>query len=340
VWRAAWQQELAEAVRDVDELCARLQLPTTMADQARRAMRDFPLLVPQSYLNRMRPGDLHDPLLQQVLPIDVELDDVAGYLRDPVGDTAAERAPGLLQKYTGRGLLITTGACAVHCRYCFRRHYPYETAPRTLEAWEPTLQVMRADPTLHEALLSGGDPLTLTDQRLGDLLGALEEIPHLTRVRIHTRLPIVIPSRITPGLLQRLRDSRLTPYMVVHANHPQELTGDCAAALRLLVRSGITSLNQAVLLRGVNDNMETMAGLSERLIDLGVLPYYLNQLDPVAGSAHFHVPIAQGLQLIEDLRRLLPGYAVPRYVQEIAGEPQKTPLSPSDQKRSTAKPLV
>ncbi|MDZ4685590.1 MAG: EF-P beta-lysylation protein EpmB [Planctomycetaceae bacterium] len=324
--RERWQQELADAVRDPVELCRRLGLPDDAIEPARRASKLFPLLVPQNFLGRMRPGDLADPLLRQVLPLDAEFDDVPGYLADPVDDDAARLAPGLLQKYAGRALLITTGACAVHCRYCFRRHYPYAEEPRTLSDWEPAFQTIEADDTLHEVLLSGGDPLTLTDARLAALVERLEAIPHLRRLRLHTRLPIVLPSRVTSAFIELLCETRLTPIVVVHANHPQELTGDCADAVRTLVRSGITTLNQAVLLRGVNDDADTLAALSERLIDLGVLPYYLHQLDRVQGAAHFAVPDDVGVSLIAELRRRLPGYAVPQFVREIAGAAHKTPV--------------
>jgi EF-P beta-lysylation protein EpmB len=324
--RAAWQQELAEAVRDLDELCSLLELPDDFRHGAAAAIRQFPLLVPRSFLARMTPGDPTDPLLLQVLPVAAEGRDQSGFANDPVGDDAAEVVPGLLQKYAGRALLITTGACAVHCRYCFRRHYPYELAPRQLADWEPAFDALRRDATIHEVLLSGGDPLTLTDGRLSALIDALEAIPHLARLRIHTRLPIVLPARVTETLLERLRASRLTTYMVLHANHPRELSGDCADAVRRIVRSGCPTLNQAVLLRGVNDDAEVLAELSERLIDLGVLPYYLHQLDRVRGAAHFEVPVERGRELVATLASRLPGYAVPRYVQELAGAASKTPI--------------
>lgn len=325
--RAAWQQELADAILDASQLCRELKLPTEYEEPARKAAKLFPLLVPRSYLQRMQSGNPHDPLLRQVLPLDAEFVSDQQFTLDPVGDSAALRAPGLLQKYAGRALLITTGACAIHCRYCFRRHYPYAAAPRKLEDWEPALQELRNDSTIHELLLSGGDPLTLTDARLGALIAALEDIPHLRRIRLHTRLPIVLPSRVTAEFLHLLRESRLTPIMVLHANHAQELTGDAAHAVRNLVRAGITTLNQAVLLRGINDQATSLTDLCERLIDLGVIPYYLHQLDRVAGAAHFEVPESAGRELMIELRRRLPGYAVPQYVREIAGEPHKTPIS-------------
>lgn len=327
--RATWQQELADSIRDPDVLCKQLGLPDTYRDSARRAADGFPLLVPQSFLARMTPGDPSDPLLRQVLPLLEELVPVAGDRSDPVGDALAQVVPGLLQKYSGRALLITTGACAVHCRYCFRRHFPYETAPRKLEDWAPALNALRQDPSIKEVLLSGGDPLTLTDERLSGLFEALESIPHLKRVRLHTRLPVVLPSRVTDGLLRRLNTSRLTVWTVLHANHAQELTGDCALAIQRLVRNGAPVLNQAVLLRGVNDTEDALVNLSESLIDLGVVPYYLHQLDRVTGAAHFEVPEHEGQSLIAALRRRLPGYAVPKYVREIPGEAHKTPLSPN-----------
>ncbi len=321
-----WGRVLAEAVRDPDELLDLLQLPDEYREPARRAARLFPLLAPRGYVERMQPGNARDPLLLQVLPLGCEEKPVAGYSSDPVGDTDARHAPGLLQKYAGRALLIATGACAVHCRYCFRRHYPYGEEPRRLEDWAPALAALAADPSLHEVILSGGDPLMLTDARLADLCGALEQIPHLRRIRVHSRLPIVLPERVTARLLQIFRSSRLTAVMVVHANHPRELGGCCAAALRRLVQSGLTVLNQAVLLRGVNDSTDVLADLCEGLIDLGVIPYYLHQLDRVAGAAHFEVSEEAGRQFVAELQTRLPGYAVPKYVREIPGALHKTPL--------------
>ncbi len=321
-----WHRELAEAVRDPDELIDRLGLPEALREPARNAAKLFPLMVTESYLNRMRPGDPTDPLLRQVLPWDAEFIESPGFAADAVGDQEAILAPGLLQKYAGRALLIATGACAIHCRYCFRRHFPYSEAPRALDDWEPALQALQADDSLHEIILSGGDPLMLTDRRLADLLDLLAAIPHLTRLRIHSRLPIVLPSRVTEDLLDLLTGTRLTPIMVVHANHGCELASDVAASLKTLVRAGIPTLNQAVLLKGVNDDVDVLTDLCERLVNLGVLPYYLHQLDRVQGSAHFEVPEDTGRSLIAELRRRLPGYAVPRYVREVAGEEHKLPL--------------
>lgn len=323
VGTSTWHRELAEAIRDPDELLERLGLPESLREPARQAAKLFPLMVTPSYLNRIRPGDVHDPLLRQVLPLGAELVEAPGFMADAVGDHAATLAPGLLHKYQGRALLIATGACAIHCRYCFRRHFPYGDAPRTLQDWGPALAAVRKDASLREILLSGGDPLMLTDGRLRELIERLAEIPHLQRLRIHSRLPIVLPSRVTDELLQILTSTRLTPILVVHANHPSELAADVGESLQKLVRAGIPTLNQAVLLKEINDAAEALTDLFERLIDLGVLPYYLHQLDRVQGAAHFEVPEATGQNLVAELRRRLPGYSVPRYVKEVAGAHHK-----------------
>ena len=329
-----WHRSLANSIREPDVLIERLQLSPSLCEPARRAAARFPLLVSESFLGRMRPGDAADPLLRQVLPLDVECRETAGFVSDPVGDHAARRAPGLLHKYAGRALLMTTGSCAIHCRYCFRREYPYQQEPRRLEDWTPARDAIAADASLHEVILSGGDPLMLTDVRLREIIVGLAEIPHLRRLRIHSRLPIVLPDRVTTELVELLRTTRLTPIMVVHANHPAEIAGDCRETLAALVQSGITTLNQAVLLRGVNDDEQTLVELCERLINIGVLPYYLHQLDRVRGAGHFEVAEARGLQIMDELRRRLPGYAVPRYVREVPGAESKTAVDLSDSVRA------
>lgn len=322
----SWHRSLALAIREPDVLISALGLPTEWLEPAWRAAELFPVMVPRSFMARMEPGNPRDPLLLQVLPLDVEFDRIPGYKTDALEEAGAHIAPGVLKKYQGRALLIATGACAVHCRYCFRRHYPYGEEPRRIEDWEPAFQAIAKDDSLKEILLSGGDPLMLTDDRLGRIWQRLEGIGHLRRVRLHTRLPIVLPDRVTETFLKLLTGSRLTPIVVVHANHPNEVAADCPEALRTIVRAGVTVLNQSVLLRGVNDSADALTELSERLIDLGVIPYYLHQADRVAGTAHFAVPDATARQLIAELRRRLPGYAVPRLVREIPGEPHKTPL--------------
>lgn len=323
---ADWRRSLAAAIRNPDDLIDRLQLPDSLRGPARRAAERFPLLVPQSYLRRMRPGDPADPLLRQVLPLADESIDRPGFVADPVGDEAARVAPGLLHKYAGRALLVATGSCAIHCRYCFRREYPYQQEPRRLDDWQPAFDAIAAESSLHEIILSGGDPLMLTDARLAAIIDRLATIPHVRRIRVHSRLPIVLPDRVSRELVALLRGTRLTPIMVVHANHPAEIAEDCREALALLVQSGITTLNQAVLLRGINDDADVLAELCERLISVGVLPYYLHQLDRVRGAAHFEVAEMRGLELIAELRRRLPGYAAPRYVREEAGGESKRPI--------------
>jgi len=323
---ASWQEALRDAVRDPAELCHMLGLSWEAISGARQAARQFPLIVPRGYIARMRPGDLDDPLLRQVLPMGEELAAVSGFVADPVGDGAAIRQPGLLQKYAGRALLLTTSRCAVHCRYCFRRLFAYRELPRSLDEWEPAFDQLAADTSLREIILSGGDPLMLADATLGRLVNRLVSIPQLRRLRIHTRLPIVVPERVTQPLVDLLRGARLQPIVVLHANHVNELDEAVASSIGRLADAGVMLLNQAVLLAGVNDTVEAQAALCERLVDLRVLPYYLHQLDRVAGAAHFEVPVEVGRRIVEQLRERLPGYAMPRYVQEIAGAPSKISL--------------
>ena len=285
------------------------------------------MFVPEEFLARMEPGNPADPLLRQVLPVGDEDRPSPGFAADPLLEAETAIVPGLLHKYQGRALLIANGVCAVHCRYCFRRHFPYAEAPTGRGTWEPALAALAADASIEEILLSGGDPLMLTDETLEDLAADLAAIPHLKRLRLHTRLPIVIPQRVTGRLLSWLSDSRLQAIVVLHANHPAELDTAGAVAAAQLKAAGVLLFNQAVLLRGVNDCAEVLAQLSLRLVELGIVPYYLHQLDRVAGAAHFEVPVEEGLELMESLRAKLPGYAVPRYVQEQPGAPYKTPLS-------------
>jgi EF-P beta-lysylation protein EpmB len=320
-----WQQAMKEAVRDAAELCRMLGLPAELASAA--AARDFPVFAPRGFIARMRWGDPDDPLLRQVLPVIAETVSPQGFSEDPVGDVAATLAPGLLHKYRSRVLMVSTGACAVHCRYCFRRHFSYAELPHSLAAWEPAISAIEADATVHEVILSGGDPLTLPDSQLERLARRLAAIPHVRRLRVHTRMPIMIPERVTDDLLAWLRGTRLAPIVVIHSNHAAELDEAVAEALARLVDSGIPLLNQTVLLRGVNDSVAALAELSERLVELRVMPYYLHQLDRVRGAAHFDVPIEEGRRLLKHLQELLPGYAVPRYVQELPGELSKRPLA-------------
>ncbi|MCB9881129.1 MAG: EF-P beta-lysylation protein EpmB [Planctomycetes bacterium] len=322
-----WQQLLHEAVRDAAELGRLLALDPAWVTSACQADEGFPLLVPRGYVARMRPGDPEDPLLRQVLPLAEERRRVPGFARDPVGDLAAQRGGALLQKYAGRVLLITTGACAVHCRYCFRRHYPYGEEPGFARAWPAALETIAGDPSVEEVLLSGGDPLLVADVKLATFANALAAIPHVRRLRLHTRTPVVLPERVDDALLAWTSGTRLTTVVVLHANHPNELDDVVRTAFRRWADAGVALLNQSVLLRGINDDVDVLAELSRRLLDARVFPYYLHQLDRVEGAAHFEVEKARGVQLIEALRARLPGYAVPRYVEEMPGETSKTVLA-------------
>ena len=274
----------------------------------------------------MVPGDAKDPLLKQVLADVREHDQVPGFVSDPVGDAESRLAAGMLQKYEGRALLVTTGACAVHCRYCFRREYPYQDEPRRMADWQPSIRHIAADSSITEVILSGGDPLMLADNRLTELCQLLDVIPHVQRIRFHTRLPIVLPSRITAEFVDFITNLNSQVIMVVHANHANEIVGDCVDALKAMVLAGIPVLNQAVLLKGINDTADSLTELCTRLVNVGVMPYYLHQLDRVSGAAHFEVPPEHGIALIAEISRRLPGYAVPKFVQELPGRPSKTPV--------------
>lgn len=291
--------------------------------ELRAPTRRFPLRVPRGYVARMRPGDPADPLLRQVLPLAEEDTLTTGFGKDPVGDLAALAGPGVLHKYHGRALVITTGACAIHCRYCFRRHFPYADAQGRNSDWAAVLDYLAQDESIEEVILSGGDPLALSDSRLATLTQGLDQIPHLQRLRIHTRLPIVLPERVDADLLAWLSMTRLKPVMVLHANHAQELDDSVSAALARLSHIGVCLLNQSVLLRGVNDSVVALRTLSEHLFACGVLPYYLHLMDRVQGAAHFEVQEAQARSLIQELGAQLPGYLLPRLVREQAGAAAK-----------------
>ena len=323
---ARWQRLLREAIRDPDELISLLGLPDSLRPGARAAARLFPLLVPRGFAALMTPGDAADPLLRQVLPIAVEAEPVAGYVADPLQEGECAPMPGLLHKYQGRVLLVTTGSCAVHCRYCFRRHFPYQERARGPAWWHPARDYVRARPEIDEVLLSGGDPLTLPDAQLAGLAADFAQIPHLRRVRIDTRLPVVLPERVDDGLLACVATSRVRWVVVIHTNHPREVSPAVSAACRRLVSAGVTVLNQSVLLAGVNDNEAILDALSRALFESGVLPYYLHQLDRVAGAAHFAVTDERARELARLLAERLPGYLVPRFVREVPGHPGKTPL--------------
>lgn len=322
-----WQRHLADAVRDVDELWRLLDLPVEDLPAAREAAKHFPLMVPRSYLRRITPGNRQDPLLVQVLPLAAELEDVPGFTADPLAEGGCSPVPGLLHKYQGRALLVSTAACAIHCRYCFRRHYPYQDVPRRGPWWEPAMAYLRAHPEVDELLLSGGDPLTLPDAILEGILTDAEAIPTLRRLRFHTRIPVVLPERIDAGFIRLLTSRRLPVVMVLHVNHPQEMDARVTEVCARLRGAGVTLLNQSVLLKGINDEVGILADLSRSLFDAGVLPYYLHVLDRVAGAAHFLRDDTDALRLHGELAARLPGYLVPRLVREEPGAPGKTPLT-------------
>jgi len=314
-----WQQQYRQAITDPKYLLTLLQLP--ISEQVLTTAKTFGLRVPQSYVARMRPGDALDPLLRQVLPDIQEHDLNQNFGVDPVGDCAAERQAGVLAKYQGRLLLMPTAACAIHCRYCFRRHYRHQPL-----SYQAGLSAIQEDSSIREVILSGGDPLTLTDEQLAQWLQHLAPIPHLQRLRLHTRLPIVLPARITESLLTVLTATPLQIIIVVHANHANELDDNVCQVLKRLVNQGIMVLNQSVLLRGVNDNIDALIALSEALFRAQVWPYYLHLLDRVQGAAHFEVPLSQAKTLLEQMRVQLPGYLVPKWVREVTGGLYKQPL--------------
>jgi len=326
IQQSSWRAELASVVTDPAQLLDILDLPRALLPAALKAHALFPLRVPKSYLSRIKRGDAHDPLLRQILPLGAEAAFSPGFSEDPVGDLAAHVALGVLHKYEGRVLLTATGACAVHCRYCFRRHFPYAEANAARDQWREALAYVASDPTIGEVILSGGDPLTLSDDKLMRFVTELRAIPHVRRLRLHTRVPVVIPSRVDDALLGWLRGAGVSVAMVLHINHAQEVDWGVQEACGRLRGAGVTLLNQAVLLGGVNDHPDTLAALSERLFDVGVLPYYLHMLDRVQGAAHFAVDEARATELMGALRDRLPGYLVPRLVREVAGAPAKIPV--------------
>jgi EF-P beta-lysylation protein EpmB len=321
-----WQAEWRSALTDPAALLAALGLES-LASRVIHPGRDaFPMRVPRPFVARMRRGDPHDPLLRQVLPLDDELRPMPGFVDDAVGDLAARDAPGVIRKYQGRALLVATGSCAVNCRYCFRRHFPYAEETAAAGRWREALDWVRAHPDVDEVILSGGDPLSLSTARLAELAEGLAAIPHVRRLRIHTRLPIVLPARVDADLAEWLQGLPWPVVVVIHANHANEFDDAVDASLARLRAAGAMLLNQSVLLAGVNDGVDALASLSERMFAAGVLPYYLHVLDPVRGAAHFDVPDDEARRLVATLRSRLPGYLVPRLVREIPGADAKTPL--------------
>lgn len=320
---ADWQRLWREAVRDPAELLALLGLEGRIPGLSPAAAEQFALRVPRGFVARMRAGDPHDPLLRQVLPLDEELRPMPGFGLDAVGDAAAKAGRGVIHKYRGRALLVTTGSCAIHCRYCFRRHFPYAEETAAAGQWREAVAAIRADASIQEVLLSGGDPLSLSTAKLAELTAQLADIPHLRRLRLHTRLPVVLPERVDDGFIDWLSSLPWPVAIVIHANHANEFDPAVDAALARLRATGATLLNQAVLLRGVNDSVDTQIALAERGYAAGVLPYYLHQLDRVQGAAHFEISDDDARAIHHEMVARLPGYLVPKLVREIAGDVAK-----------------
>lgn len=321
-----WKNAYRDAIKDPIELFNYLDLPTELLPAALRAKRDFPLRVPRGFAARMEKGNPMDPLLLQILPLVEELNSPAEFVNDPVGDWPAMPSPGLLHKYSGRVLLVASTACAIHCRYCFRRYFPYHESNPASNQWQQSIAYIARDHSIKEVILSGGDPLSIADSQLNALIDQLAGIPHLECLRIHTRLPVVIPQRITPALVETLGSTRLKTVIVLHINHANEIDHELTLSIKQLGKSGTTLLNQSVLLHRINDNALTLCTLSEKLFDSGVLPYYLHLLDRVRGTAHFEVPEHDAKAIYSQLRQSLPGYLVPKLVREIDGELSKRPV--------------
>lgn len=320
---ALWRKVLRTNFTDIEELADFLNLsPEKRAHLIQR--KEFPLNLPRRLAEKIEKNNLQDPILLQFVPLEKELSTSSGYKDSPVDDETFQKTPQLLQKYASRVLFITTSACAMHCRFCFRQNYPYEKDSN--KRFEKELGIIRDDPSLMEVILSGGDPLSLSDEMLDSLIQKIENIPHIKILRFHTRFPVGIPERIDSSFLKILSKTRLQLVFISHINHPKEIDEDVKEALGSIKKLGVTMLNHHVLLKGVNDNFETQSALCRKLIESGITPYYMNQLDPVTGASHFEVDVDTGKELIKRLRESLPGYAIPTYIQEIPSEKSKTPL--------------
>lgn len=324
--REDWLHQLADVITDPDELLRFLALddhPQLRKGADARTL--FPLRVPWAFAARMRKGDPNDPLLRQVITAQEEFIVAPGFSLDPL-DEQHSVVPGLLHKYHNRALLLVKGGCAVNCRYCFRRHFPYQENQGNKSNWRQALEYIRQHPELDEIIFSGGDPLMAKDHELDWLIGELESIPHLQRLRIHSRLPVVIPARITDALCARIAATRLQVLLVTHINHANEIDRDLSHSMARLRQAGVTLLNQSVLLRGVNDDAQTLAALSNALFNAGIMPYYLHVLDKVQGAAHFLVSDEEARRIMKSLLSQVSGYLVPRLTREIGGEASKTLL--------------
>lgn len=321
-----WKSALRNTINTPQQLAQAISLSQEAYKGLMHATELFPLKIPISVLSRIQENHLDDPVLRQYLPTEKEMQEHPDYQIDPVGDLNASPLPGIIHKYQSRALIITSQVCAVHCRYCFRRHFPYQDMQLTSKHQEKIIAYLRENPALNEIILSGGDPLSLDDEKLYELIQALESVSHIKTLRIHSRLPIVIPSRVTDRLLDILKNSRFKTVMVLHCNHANEIDEDVESACLKLKQHTDALLNQSVLLRSINDSADVLAELSYRLFDCGVIPYYLHLFDKVQNAAHFDISAKQATIIVDNLRKKLPGYLVPKLVTEIAGEPCKTPV--------------
>lgn len=323
---ALWQQLLASGFRKPAQLLEFLDLAPNMASI--QADKEFATRVPIGFAKKMRRGDLSCPLLTQVLPVSQEVQaQLPQYINDPLAENKVNPVKGLLHKYKGRVLITLASSCAINCRYCFRRHFPYQDNYINRDQWQNILFYIKQDPTISEVIFSGGDPLLIKNTRLASYIKALETIPHIKTLRFHSRIPVVLPERIDDEFLTMLFESRLAKVMVIHSNHPQELCDKTMTVFTQLAQHNVVLLNQSVLLKGVNDNSQVLVQLSKKLFEQGVLPYYLHTLDKVRGAEHFDLPLTKIKKLYQELQGLMPGYLVPKLVCEEAGKHSKTILS-------------
>ena len=327
----SWQKLLSKSFTRAQDLLDYLQLSTKEVNSSKEAAQQFKCLVPLSFAQRMEKGNPRDPLLLQVLPVGEEMISVEGYAQDPVGDLQANPVPGLLHKYQGRVLLLTNSGCAGNCRYCFRRHFPYQENSLSLTQTQQAIDYIQQDESINEVIFSGGEPLLNSDERIASWIKQLAEIKHLSRIRFHSRLPIFLPERINTSFIDAVLATRLKPIMVVHSNHPTEINDAVQRSLLAMHDAGILVLNQSVLLKDINDNAGVLANLSERLFEAKTLPYYLHKLDQVQGAAHFHVDTDHSQSIYRDLSKLLPGFLLPRLVKEVPGAKSKISLNPNFQ---------
>ncbi len=322
----SWQEQLAQAIQQPNELLEYVGLMADSIGYSHQGIKQFPIRVPHTFANRIKQHDPDDPILRQVFPYIDEENGKTGFIKDPLSESGVQPVQGLLQKYKNRVLSITTGACAIHCRYCFRRHFPYLDSTASGNNWESGLEYIKNDLSINEVILSGGDPLTLSDRRLTEICSALSQIKHIKRIRFHTRLPVVLPARITTTLLKQITAHYKSLIFVIHSNHANELNNEVSSIIKLLQEFGILVLNQSVLLKGVNDSVASLINLSERLVANNIIPYYLHLLDPVANAAHYDVTAEQAQKLINEMQSSVSGYLIPKLVKEEIGAVSKTLL--------------